>query len=134
LSRDPFRHEWEWDVSSLNIKIFIRSITFNHEHIGFVLLVEKLYQSHPSTANKQDTLQGVVGESTTMKKVIQKIPVVADKNIPVLITGESGTGKEVFSHNIHTNSRRKNSPFIAINCGAIPENLITSELFGYVGG
>ncbi|MDA3129494.1 sigma-54-dependent Fis family transcriptional regulator [Aliibacillus thermotolerans] len=134
LSRNPHQHEWEWDVSSLQLKIFIRSITFNSEHIGFVFFIEKLYQYHPSDSNKQTALKGVIGQSAAMRNVIQKVEVVADKNVPVLITGESGTGKEIFAHNIHLKSSRKHQPFIAINCGAIPENLITSELFGYVRG
>lgn len=134
LLRHPDEHEWEWDFSSLQLKVFIRSITLNTEHVGFVLCIEKLYQYHPSDPNKQIALKGVIGQSTEMKNVTQKVQVVADTNIPVLITGESGTGKEIFAHNIHLNSRRKNNPFIAINCGAIPENLITSELFGYVRG
>ena len=134
LSKNPFEHEWEWDIPSLNIKIFIRSITYNYEHIGFTLYMEKLYKYHPSNPEKQVALKGVIGQSAAIKNVIRKVQVVADKNVPVLITGESGTGKEIFAHNIHLNSKRKDRPFIAINCGAIPENLITSELFGYVGG
>ena len=134
LSRHPEEHEWEWDISFSQLKIFIRSIVLNTEHIGFVFCIEKLYQYHPSNPNNQIALKGIIGQSNAMKNVIQKVQVVADTNIPVLITGESGTGKEIFSHNIHLNSQRKNNPFIAINCGAIPGNLITSELFGYTRG
>lgn len=59
---------------------------------------------------------------------------VADSDVPVLILGETGTGKEVFARAIHNLSARKNEVFMAINCGAIPENLIESELFGYEKG
>lgn len=134
LSRNPFEHEWEWDITSLQLKIFIRSMTYENEHIGFILFFEKLYRYRPTDPNKQIALKGVIGQSTAMKKVIDKVQVIADKNVPVLLTGESGTGKEIFAHNIHLNSNRKDKPFVAINCGAIPENLITSELFGYVRG
>ena len=134
LSRNTFEHEWEWDITSLNIKIFIRSITHHNEHVGFILFLEKIYKYKPNDSNKQIALKGVIGQSRAMKNVINKVRVIADKNVPVLLTGESGTGKEIFAHNIHLNSKRKDKPFIAINCGAIPENLITSELFGYVRG
>ncbi|MEI3613939.1 sigma-54-dependent Fis family transcriptional regulator [Pseudogracilibacillus sp. SO30301A] len=134
LSRNPHEHEWEWEISSLQLKIFIRSISFNSEHIGFVFCFEKLYQYHPSDSNKQIALKGVIGQSKAMKDVIQRAQVIAKANVPVLITGESGTGKEIFAHNIHQKSQRNKAPFIAINCGAIPKNLITSELFGYERG
>ncbi len=60
--------------------------------------------------------------------------VLAQKNIPILFIGETGTGKELFAKSIHHHSRRKNKPFVAINCGAIPENLIESKLFGHEKG
>ncbi len=68
---------------------------------------------------------------TVLRKVVKKI---APSNATVLITGESGTGKEVFSRYLHSLSKRKNAPFIPVNCGAIPENLLESELFGHVKG
>lgn len=68
---------------------------------------------------------------TVLRKVVKKI---APSNATVLITGESGTGKEVFSRYLHSLSKRKNAPFVPVNCGAIPENLLESELFGHVKG
>ncbi len=59
---------------------------------------------------------------------------MASSNASVLIVGETGTGKELFAQAIHNSSKRKNYPFVAINCAALPENLIESELFGYEGG
>ena len=59
---------------------------------------------------------------------------VKDRNLPVLIQGETGSGKEVFARQLHQASQRRERPFIAVNCAAIPENLIESELFGYVAG
>lgn len=123
-------YEVEWDVASCPSKIWVRRITFNAEHIGFALFIEKPRLSTPPNTE----LKGVIGQSVALQQAIQKIGVISDKNIPVLLTGESGTGKEVFAHNIHLKSQRKHNPFIAINCGAIPENLITSELFGYARG
>jgi len=72
----------------------------------------------------------MVGESKAMKEILEQIAKVAPTNGRVLITGESGTGKELIARAIHENSLRKNSAFIKVNCAAIPEELIESELFG----
>ncbi|RKX54674.1 MAG: sigma-54-dependent Fis family transcriptional regulator [Thermotoga sp.] len=81
-----------------------------------------------------ESLDWIVGESDTIKEVKEKIRTVSSLDIEVLITGESGTGKELVAHAIHYLSPRKKKPFIAINCGAIPEDLMESELFGYEKG
>jgi len=78
--------------------------------------------------------EGVVGKSGGVDKIYQLIQKVAATNTNVLISGESGTGKELVARAIHFNGPRKDSPFVPINCGAIPENLIESELFGHVRG
>ena len=78
--------------------------------------------------------QGLVGTSAAMRRVYSFIEQVKDTDIPVLILGESGTGKEVVARAIHQASARAKSPFIGINCGAIPANLLESELFGHVRG
>lgn len=76
----------------------------------------------------------MIGSSRAMRDVFKQIGRVAGTDATVLITGESGTGKELAARAIHEFSRRKSAPFVAINCGAIPENLIESELFGYEKG
>ncbi len=76
----------------------------------------------------------LVAESPAMRSVCEMIRRVAPTDATVLIVGESGTGKEVVSRAIHTTSRRKEKPFVAINCAAIPEPLIESELFGHIKG
>jgi two-component system, NtrC family, response regulator PilR len=76
----------------------------------------------------------MIGRSKEMHKVYSLIRKVADTPANVLILGESGTGKELVARAVHENSSRKNKPFVAINCGGIPENLLESELFGYMKG
>ncbi|HEY1954822.1 MAG TPA: sigma 54-interacting transcriptional regulator [Polyangiaceae bacterium] len=77
----------------------------------------------------------IIGVCPSMQEVFRKLQKVASAdNISVLITGETGTGKELIAHEIHRRSSRANSPFVVVNCGAIPENLIESELFGHVKG
>lgn len=81
-----------------------------------------------------DTVYSMAGKSPQMMKVFSFIQKLAQTDVNVLITGESGTGKELCARAIHYQSNRKNNNFVPINCGAIPENLIESELFGYVKG
>lgn len=76
----------------------------------------------------------MIGSSEPMKKIFDLIPRIADTDVTVLIRGESGTGKELCARAIHYHSKRRTEAFVPINCGAIPENLIESELFGYVKG
>ena len=75
-----------------------------------------------------------LGESPQIKQVLNKIKIVAPTNMTVIIQGESGTGKELIARMIYQESLRKDKPFIAIDCGAIPETLVESELFGYERG
>ena len=79
-------------------------------------------------------LDNIVGQSPKMKAIFDLIQTVAPQNSRVLITGESGTGKELVARAIHENSARSRAPFITINCGAFPESLLESELFGYMKG
>ena len=81
-----------------------------------------------------NTLRPLVGESSPMRQVRALIEKVARSQAPVTITGETGTGKEVAARQIHASSARAAGPFIAVNCGAIPENLMESEFFGYRKG
>ena len=81
-----------------------------------------------------DSFQGILGSCEKMQQVFTRIRKVATTDAPVLITGESGTGKELAARAIHQLSIRRDEPFIVINCGAIPENLLESELFGHEKG
>jgi two-component system, NtrC family, response regulator AtoC len=78
--------------------------------------------------------QGIIGSSEPMSKIYDTIKIVATTTTTVLISGETGTGKDLIAHAIHRNSPRRDNPFVKINCAAIAENLIESELFGYEKG
>jgi transcriptional regulator with PAS, ATPase and Fis domain len=91
---------------------------------------ELIDKGHKSKYNLHD----IIGSSYETEKAKNIAVRMAKSNSTVLITGENGTGKELFAHVIHNNSRRKKEQFVAVNCSAIPENLLESELFGYEGG
>jgi DNA-binding NtrC family response regulator len=83
---------------------------------------------------EQDRFGDVLGKSPALLKVLDTARKIALRDIPVTISGESGTGKELVARAIHEHSPRKNRPFVAINCGALPESLLESELFGHTKG
>jgi transcriptional regulator with GAF, ATPase, and Fis domain len=101
---------------------------------------EQLKRTRQKLRDARDTLyshfgyQGLVGTSGAMRKVYALVDRVKDTDVPVLITGESGTGKEVVARAIHSASARSKGKMLGVNCGAIPENLLESELFGHVRG
>jgi DNA-binding NtrC family response regulator len=83
---------------------------------------------------KSSDLKTIIGKSEEMEKVYRLVDKVAETDSTILICGESGTGKELIARAIHFRSNRSNNPFVTINCGALPENLLESELFGHVKG
>ncbi|MBA3335887.1 MAG: sigma-54-dependent Fis family transcriptional regulator, partial [Acidobacteria bacterium] len=83
---------------------------------------------------KEFRIENLVGDSLPMQAVLSVVERVSRSDATVLIAGESGTGKELIAKGIHFSGKRKNKPFVAINCAAIPENLIEAELFGYKRG
>ena len=87
---------------------------------------------HESVGEQE--FEGIIGASQPMQDIFRSVRQVGPTAMPVLITGESGTGKELVAQAIHSQSTRCKQPFVAINCGAIPENLLESELFGYEKG
>ena len=84
--------------------------------------------------NKHYGFSEIIGTSSALQKVFRLVEKVADTNVSILIQGESGTGKELIARAIHFNSRRAGQPFLAVNCGALPESLLESELFGHTKG
>ena len=83
---------------------------------------------------KRYDFENIIGESQVIKDLIEQVKKISDSKSNILILGETGTGKELFTRAIHYNSSRRDKPFIPINCSAIPDNLLESELFGYVRG
>jgi len=83
---------------------------------------------------KTQSYSGLLGESQVMQELFSRLERIADTETSVLVVGESGAGKELTARALHSNSRRQGNPFVAINCSALPENLLESELFGYVKG
>lgn len=114
---------------------------FNHKEFSHI--VDRVYKYH-SLSKEVNGLrlqlesfkksEDIVTKNYKMRDLISTALHIAQSDISVLIEGESGTGKELFARFIHENSERRNSPFIAINCAAIPENLFESELFGHSKG
>jgi len=110
--------------------------------LKYTQLTEILHQATIYTASKQkstenrsaELFRSLVGNSRSVRAVRDMMGQVADSEATVLILGESGTGKEVVARNLHYNSSRRNKPFVPVNCGAIPSDLLESELFGHEKG
>ena len=99
----------------------------------YVAHLEREYQQMQQQLNN-DSFEGMLGTNVRMQSVFDSIRKVAPASAPVLILGESGTGKEMVARAIHQKSARRDKPFVAINCSAIPESLMESELFGHEKG
>ena len=84
--------------------------------------------------DESHTCEDMVGRSEPMRRLFGLVPVVAASDSTVLIEGDSGTGKELVARAIHAQSARRRRPFVAVNCGALPDTLLESELFGYKAG
>lgn len=84
--------------------------------------------------SSRDRFEQLIGKSPAMQEVFRRLKLAADSDVTVLVTGESGTGKELAAKAIHAQSERSNQPFFALNCSAIPESLLESELFGHAKG
>ena len=87
-----------------------------------------------SALHKKYRFKNIIGQSPEIQDVLDMVERVSDSDSTVLVSGESGTGKELVAKAIHYNSLRANKPFVPINCGAIPGELLESELFGHVKG
>jgi len=99
-----------------------------------ITYMKQMHRSIISSLREKYDFSQIVGSSPSLMEVLEKTGKVIASDCPVLITGESGTGKELIARAIHYNSKRAPFPFVAVNCAAIPENLIEGELFGYRKG
>ncbi|MFH1438000.1 MAG: sigma 54-interacting transcriptional regulator [Pseudomonadota bacterium] len=104
--------------------------------IGLLETTEKIFSSNENVqqAASAKRFEGLVGHSPAMQKILDVLPVIAATDSSVLITGETGTGKDLLASVVHRLSARARGPFVKINCGALPETLLESELFGHTRG
>jgi DNA-binding NtrC family response regulator len=114
-----------FDVDELRLRVD-RALEKNH-------LSRELERLQEEVGRKYG-IENIVGNSKPMMEIFKTVSLVAKRKSTVLITGESGTGKELIARAIHFNSDRRNKPFVVVNCAALPDNLIESELFGYEKG
>jgi Nif-specific regulatory protein len=96
--------------------------------------MEKERELHAPADGRRTVASAIIGESTALRAVMDKVRLVARSNAPVLLRGESGTGKELFAQALHECSPRHDKPFIKLNCAALPESVLESELFGHEKG
>ena len=136
-----------FDTSDIAVKAIKRGAydyipkPFNVDEIKMTILsafnVKELKEENQQLKKELDrekNISSVIGESAVMRQIFQDIQQISHSTSNILVTGESGTGKEVIARTVHTASTLKSKPFIAVNCGAIPETLIESEMFGHKKG
>ncbi len=119
LFEKPFR---DVNLVTLQVRQLLESRRLRHENAVL------------RQTNAEQGFAGIIGRSPAMLEVFRLVETVCRTNSTVLISGESGTGKELVAHAIHRLSLRRDKPFVAVNCGAMPEALLESELFGHVRG
>ncbi|GAW92983.1 sigma-54-dependent Fis family transcriptional regulator [Calderihabitans maritimus] len=119
-------------------KATAKMVERNGNPIGALVIVRRSkrcpVETRPHNFSAKYTFQDIICEDETFKETLEMAKEAAKSEATILILGESGTGKELVAQAIHTASSRRYKPFVSINCGAIPKELIGSELFGYVGG
>ena len=147
LPNDFFRgHEKQKTVNVKGRSLRIKSIPIvnNSRFCGLVITAQETHQngktylpkisSFKKNSSAKFNFDHILGKSRSIIETKKEALKIAKTDFTVLITGETGTGKEMFAQSIYNNSKRKNSPFLAINCASIPANLLESELFGYEEG
>ena len=142
LKRNVYDHELKIETDSGDLHCTVTATIVsddNGDQNGIVVTfkeikhVRKLINTMTGSHARFD-FENIIGNSLAIKETISQAKIATKSPSNVLLIGESGTGKELFAQSIHNGSARSRSPFIAINCGALPRGLIESELFGYAGG
>jgi len=134
-----------WTIGDKKIVANVIPIKINNEIIRVIATFHRISQIQKMEQRireelylkghvAENTFEDIIGQSPAIAVTKEEAENYAQVDSPLLIYGETGTGKELFAQAIHNASPRKNNPFVAFNCAAIPENLLESELFGYVGG
>jgi transcriptional regulator with PAS, ATPase and Fis domain len=124
----------ERHIKDINLLICASPFKFNGDRLSILTLedISNLKTLFPPPS--EDGFRGIVCSDEKMKAVCETVKQVAQTDAPVLIQGESGTGKELAALAVHRESRRAHKRFVTVNCGALPEGLVESELFGHVKG
>ena len=129
---------WEINAKEVRVIYSISEIIFRDNEVSLMISfdeMQNIINIAKTYENKNKIFfENIIGNSKPLLEAINKSKIAASTDSTILIQGDSGTGKELFAKSIHNESLRKDGPFIAINCGSIPENLIESELFGYEKG
>ncbi len=127
-------------IQKENYSIFVQALYNSQRHPKNIIIIlnelkelQELYTQNNFVMNTHD-LSHIIGESECICTIKKKIEIIANNDSNILLLGESGTGKELFARAIHNLSYRRGNPFVAINCAAIPDVLLESELFGYEEG
>ena len=120
------------DVNLLKVRLVIAERRVRDRRMLFQANEKVTFFEEQSRS--RDAFSGLIGKSECMQEIFRRIRLAAQSDVSVLVLGESGTGKELAARAIHSLSARKGNPFIGINCSAMPETLIESELFGHVKG
>ncbi|MGG7621947.1 sigma-54-dependent Fis family transcriptional regulator [Bacillus coreaensis] len=130
--------EIETTLCGRNFHFLFKKIYWNNRFIGFITVLDRKEKQNVFTKSHNHhakySIQSLIGQSIAIKEIKRIVQISASSDSNIMITGESGTGKELVANAIHEASNRANHPFIAINCAAIPKELLPSELFGYVAG
>jgi sigma-54 dependent transcriptional regulator, acetoin dehydrogenase operon transcriptional activator AcoR len=125
------------DGKTRNLQLLISAAPFDHEgkRLAVIILEDMTELNTLRRRLKTDqSFAGIIGRDVKMQELFETIKEVAEVDVPVLIQGESGTGKELVAAAIHNEGLRAKKPFVPVNCGALPEGLLASELFGHVKG
>lgn len=140
LALDSWRRTPEIDIYAKDgeqMKARVLPVTNESQLAGLILVLSPRRRSQARTLTPwaaRYTFADIIGRTDVIVDSISRAQKLAQREVPVLIVGESGTGKELFAHAIHAASARRNGPFVPLNCGAVSEELLSAELFGYSDG